>query len=149
MWDKGSGGMGGLWRSTHEFVLVFAAGKKIATNNVALGRHGRDRCNVWRYPGANKQGSSAAKALKLHATPKPVPMVEDAICDVIHRGDIVLDPFLGSGRRSWRTRPVASGARSSSIPRSSTWRSAGSWTSRGSRRCTWQAVHLLETGAES
>ncbi|TCP31358.1 DNA modification methylase [Sphingomonas sp. BK235] len=97
VWNKGSGGMGGLYRSTHELILVFCNGATVATNNVALGRHGRDRCNVWNYPGANRRGTSAAKALKLHATPKPVAMVEDALCDVSNRGDIVLDPFLGSG----------------------------------------------------
>lgn len=97
IWNKGSGGMGGLYRSAHEEILLFSTGTTIATNNIALGRHGRDRCNVWNYPGANRRGSSAAQALKLHATPKPVPLVEDAICDVTKRGEIVLDPFSGSG----------------------------------------------------
>lgn len=97
VWNKGSGGMGGLYRSAHEMVLVFCNGSKVATNNVALGKHGRDRCNVWNYAGANRRGTSAAKALKLHATPKPVALVEDAICDVTNRRDMVLDPFLGSG----------------------------------------------------
>lgn len=97
VWNKGAGGMGGLYRSAHEFVLVFVNGATVATNNIALGKHGRDRCNVWNYPGANRRGSSAAKALALHATPKPVALVEDAFCDVTHRGDTVLDPFLGSG----------------------------------------------------
>lgn len=96
-WDKGSGGMGPLYRSAHEFVLVFCNGKSPATNNVQLGKHGRDRTNVWQYPGANKPGSSAAKVLKDHATPKPVELVQDALLDVSKRGDIVLDPFMGSG----------------------------------------------------
>lgn len=33
----------------------------------------------------------------LHPTLKPVAMVADAILDCSARGDIVLDPFLGSG----------------------------------------------------
>ena len=33
----------------------------------------------------------------LHPTVKPIGMVADAILDVTRRGDIVLDPFLGSG----------------------------------------------------
>lgn len=97
VWDKGSGGMGGLYRNAHEFVAVFCNGNTPATNNIQLGRHGRDRCNIWRYPGANRLGSSSAKALADHPTPKPVPLVEDALLDVTNRGDIVLDPFIGSG----------------------------------------------------
>lgn len=97
VWNKGSGGMGSPYRSAHEFVVVFAKGEKIATNNIELGKHGRDRTNVWSYPGANRRGSSAAKALAHHPTPKPVEMVEDAIKDVTRLGDLVLDPFLGSG----------------------------------------------------
>jgi hypothetical protein len=33
----------------------------------------------------------------LHPTVKPTAMVADAVLDVTRRGDIVLDPFLGSG----------------------------------------------------
>src|SRR5262249_50837669 len=35
--------------------------------------------------------------LALHPTVKPVALVADAIMDCSVRGDIVLDPFLGSG----------------------------------------------------
>ena len=66
-------------------------------NNIELGKHGRDRTNVWTYPGANKPGSSGAKALKDHPTPKNVEMCADALRDVTRRGETVLDPFLGSG----------------------------------------------------
>lgn len=97
VWNKGSGGMGGLYRSAHEFVVVFANGQSAATNNIGLGLHGRDRTNVWTYPGANKIGSSAAKALADHPTPKSVELVVDAILDVTNPKDIVLDPFMGSG----------------------------------------------------
>jgi DNA modification methylase len=97
VWNKGSGGMGGLYRSAHEMIAVFCKGTAPATNNVALGKHGRDRTNVWTYPGANRRGSSAAGALGDHPTPKPVELVADALLDVTAQGDIVLDPFLGSG----------------------------------------------------
>ena len=97
VWNKGSGGMGGLYRSAHELVAVLSNRKSAATNNIALGLHGRDRTNVWTYPGANKVGSSAAKALADHPTPKPVELVVDAILDVTNPRDIVLDPFMGSG----------------------------------------------------
>jgi DNA modification methylase len=97
VWNKGSGGMGGLYRSAHEIVAVFCTAKSPAVNNVALGVHGRDRTNVWTYAGANRSGSSAGKALADHPTPKPVELVVDALLDVTHPGDIVLDPFIGSG----------------------------------------------------
>ncbi len=97
VWSKGSGGMGGLYRSAHELIPVFCNGKTPKTNNIELGRHGRDRTNVWSYPGANRPGSSAGKALKHHPTPKPVEMVEDALLDVTVKGELVIDPFLGSG----------------------------------------------------
>jgi DNA modification methylase len=97
VWNKGSGGMGALYRSAHELVLVLVKGDKPAVNNVQLGKHGRDRTNVWTYPGANRPGSSAAKALAHHPTPKPIELVEDAIKDVTPRKALVLDPFLGSG----------------------------------------------------
>lgn len=97
VWNKGSGGMGGLYRSAHELVAVFCTEKSPATNNVALGVYGRDRTNVWTYAGANRAGSSAGKALADHPTPKPVELVVDAMLDVTHPGDLVLDPFIGSG----------------------------------------------------
>lgn len=97
-WDKGAGGMtGSIYRSRHELVAVFVNGKTPATNNVALGAYGRDRANVWAYPGANRKGSSAAEALADHPTPKPVELVEDALLDVTKPGDVVLDPFAGGG----------------------------------------------------
>ncbi|WP_137870968.1 DNA methyltransferase [Sphingopyxis sp. 2PD] len=97
VWNKGSGGMGGLYRSAHELVAVFCTDKSPVINNVALGVHGRDRTNVWTYSGANRAGSSAGKALADHPTPKPVELVVDALLDVTHPGDIVIDPFIGSG----------------------------------------------------
>jgi DNA modification methylase len=89
--------MGGLYRSAHELIPVFCKGKAPRVNNVGLGKHGRDRTNVWSYPGANRRGSSAGKALKDHPTPKPIEMVHDAIIDISKPGEIVLDPFMGSG----------------------------------------------------
>ncbi|MEJ6009362.1 DNA modification methylase [Novosphingobium aquae] len=97
VWNKGSGGMGGLYRSAHEFIPVFCKGNTPSVNNVALGKHGRDRSSVWSYPGANKRGSSSADALQYHPTGKPIELVADALLDVTKKGDLVLDPFLGSG----------------------------------------------------
>jgi len=68
-------------------------------NNVQLGRFGRNRTNVWCYPGVNSFARTGAEGnlLALHPTVKPVAMVADAILDCSARGDIVLDSFLGSG----------------------------------------------------
>ena len=42
-------------------------------------------------------GSDARRGLQDHPTVKPTAMLEDALLDLTNRGDIVLDPFLGSG----------------------------------------------------
>lgn len=97
VWYKEQGGMGALYRSSHELIAVFCNGAKPHTNNVELGRHGRDRQNVWCAPGANRRGSSANAMIGRHATPKPVELCLDAILDVTLPDQIVLDGFLGSG----------------------------------------------------
>ena len=99
VWVKDNGGMGALYRSQHELVFVFKHGRYGHRNNVQLGRFGRNRSNVWHYPGANSFGRGGAEGnlLALHPTVKPVAMIADAILDCSARGDIVLDGFLGSG----------------------------------------------------
>jgi DNA modification methylase len=42
-------------------------------------------------------GSDARRGLQDHPTVKPTAMLEDALLDLTQRGDIVIDPFLGSG----------------------------------------------------
>lgn len=95
-WVKDNGGMGSLYRSRHEFVFVFKAGDDRHTNNVQLGKYGRYRTNVWEYPGVNSFGGNQSD-LALHPTVKPVAMIMDAIKDCSRPGEIVLDPFGGSG----------------------------------------------------
>ena len=97
VWNKGHGGLGGLYRSAHELILLFKKGDAHSRNNVELGKHGRDRSNVWTYPAANQRGSSANKQAGNHPTPKPTELVADALLDVTAKGEIVLDPFAGSG----------------------------------------------------
>jgi hypothetical protein len=93
VWDKGSGAMGSLYRSQHELVFAFQDPTAPGHNNVQLGKYGRNRTNVWSYPGAK----SLKKELELHPTPKNVAMIADAIRDVTPRGGKVLDCFSGSG----------------------------------------------------
>ncbi len=97
VWAKENAGMGSTWRSQHELLPVFRHGDAAHRNNVELGRHGRHRSNLWTYPGASTMGSDARKGLKFHPTTKPVALLSDALLDVTDRGDVVLDPFLGSG----------------------------------------------------
>ena len=99
VWVKNNAGMGSLYRSRHELVFVFKHGSAKHRNNVELGRHGRSRSNVWEYPGVNTFGRKGEEGdlLSIHPTVKPVAMVADALLDCSARGDIVLDPFLGSG----------------------------------------------------
>lgn len=97
VWNKTNAGMGSLYRSKHELVLICKKGSAPHTNNVMLGKHGRARTNVWDYAGANAFGARRDEDLAAHPTVKPTALVADAIKDVSARGEIVLDAFMGSG----------------------------------------------------
>ena len=97
VWNKDNGGMGSFYRSKHELVFVFKQGSAPHVNTIDLGRSGRYRTNVWDYPGANTFRSGRLDDLAMHPTVKPVALVIDAIKDCSRRGEIVLDPFSGSG----------------------------------------------------
>jgi DNA modification methylase len=99
VWAKDNPGMGSLYRSQHELVFVFKHGRQEHRNNVQLGRFGRNRSNLWRYPGGSSFGrcTEEGNLSALHPTVKPVALVADAILDSSARGDLVLDGFLGSG----------------------------------------------------
>jgi DNA modification methylase len=97
VWAKTNAGMGSLYRSQYELLPLFKKGEAPHVNNVELGKRGRWRSNVWTYPGDSSLGSDARRGLQDHPTVKPTAMLEDALLDLINRGDIVLDPFLGSG----------------------------------------------------
>jgi DNA modification methylase len=99
VWVKDNGGMGSFYRSRHEMVFVFRKGSVAHRNNVQLGKYGRNRTNVWEYPGMNtfsKHGEEG-NLLALHPTVKPVTLVVDALLDCTAPKNIVLDAFLGSG----------------------------------------------------
>ena len=97
VWNKSNGGMGSLYRSKHELIGVFKHGKAPHINNVQLGKFGRDRTNVWDYPGVSSFGKDRNEALSMHPTVKPVPMLADILLDASRPNDIVVDNFLGSG----------------------------------------------------
>ena len=99
VWSKDRAGMGSFYRSAHEMIFVLRNGEETHRNNIQLGKFGRYRTNVWNYPAASSQSRSAdgENLLEMHPTVKPIALVADAILDSSARGDIVLDPFLGSG----------------------------------------------------
>jgi DNA modification methylase len=60
------------WSLRHELLPVFKKGTAQHLDNVNLGKRGPP-------------------------TAKPTAMLQDALLDLPNRGDVVLDPFLGSG----------------------------------------------------
>lgn len=101
VWNKTNAGQGSFYRSQHELIFVFKNGTAAHLNTFELGQHGRNRSNVWTYAGANTFRSGRMTDLAMHPTVKPVAMVADAMRDCSRRGDIVLDPFMAPGQRSW------------------------------------------------
>src|SRR2546429_10017447 len=57
----------------------------------------RNWIGAWSYPGASSLGSDARQGLQEHPTVKPTAMLQDALIDLSHRDDIILEPFGGSG----------------------------------------------------
>ena len=97
VWNKTNGGMGAFYRSKHELIFVFKKGDAPHTNSFGLGETGRYRTNVWDYRGISSMSATRGDELAMHPTVKPVALVADAIRDCSRRGEIVLDPFGGSG----------------------------------------------------
>ncbi len=96
-WAKTNGGMGTFYRSRHELIFAWKVGTAPHTNTFGLGDQGRYRTHVWSYAGVNTFRAGRMDELESHPTVKPVALVADAIRDVSHRGEIVLDCFAGSG----------------------------------------------------
>lgn len=97
VWCKTNAGMGTFYRSQHELVFVFKNGRGPHINNFALGQGGRYRTNVWSYAGCNTFRRGRDADLEAHPTVKPLALLMDAILDCSNCGDLVLDPFSGSG----------------------------------------------------
>ena len=97
VWAKTNAGQGSFYRSQHELIGVFRVGRGEHQNNVELGRFGRNRSNVWTYAGVNSFGAGRQADLGVHPTVKPVALIADALRDCTKRGDLILDPFVGSG----------------------------------------------------
>lgn len=61
-WVKGNGGQGSFYRSQHELIGIFWAGDEPNLNKLELGRHGRNRTNVWEFAGINSFGKAGSTA---------------------------------------------------------------------------------------
>jgi DNA modification methylase len=94
IWNKTNAGMGSLYRSKYESILLFKNGTEKHINNIELGKHGRYRSNVLDYSGQNTFDADRGIA---HPTPKNIQLIADLILDCTNEDDIVLDPFCGSG----------------------------------------------------
>lgn len=97
VWDKQQGAMGSLYRSQHELCFIFKTTDHPHVNNVQLGKNGRNRTNVWTYPGLSQRGLSRKQDLTDHPTVKATGLIYELVLDLSTRNGIVLDPFLGSG----------------------------------------------------
>ena len=103
VWNKNNWGMGRFYRSQHELVFVFKNGIKKHTCNFALGKTGWTRSNVWNYPSTSgfftdsETGEKREDLIKMHPTARPVAIIADIIRDCSKQGDIILEPFIGSG----------------------------------------------------
>ncbi|MBP8672168.1 MAG: ParB N-terminal domain-containing protein [Sphingobium sp.] len=97
IWNKQVGAMGTFYRSQHELVFVFKSGRARHINTFGLGGKGRYRTNVIDHPGANVFRKGRQADLDAHPTVKPTGLLADLILDCSNRGDLVLDPCLGSG----------------------------------------------------
>ena len=97
VWVKSNPGMGAFYRSQHEFVLVYKMTAGAIRKNFGLGGKVRTRSNIWQYPGCNVFRAGRKQDLEDHPTIKNLKMIADAILDASAPGEIIFDPFLGSG----------------------------------------------------
>lgn len=79
IWDKINQGMGYHWRATHEYIVMLEKGKR-RLNNLGLGDILRHKRVIGGYP-----------------TEKPLSLIEELLLNSTKEGDLVLDPFCGSG----------------------------------------------------
>src|SRR5262249_48099363 len=76
VWNKSNAGMGSLYRAKLEVVYVCRVGARPHFNAVELGKHGRNRTNVWDYASVNSFEGSRRDDLRLHPTVKPSALAE-------------------------------------------------------------------------
>jgi site-specific DNA-methyltransferase (adenine-specific) len=80
VWDKVNLGMGHYFRRRHELIVFAAKGHRKLNQ--------RDLPDVWRFPRIHPVR---------YPTQKPVELFETMLCGSAGPGDLVCDPFVGSG----------------------------------------------------
>lgn len=97
VWVKPAGALGAFYRSRHELVCVFKSGRGKHINNFGMGETGRYRTNVVEHPGCSTFSKTRKRDLADHVSVKPTAMIAEFLLDCSNPGDVVLDPFCGSG----------------------------------------------------
>ena len=95
---KTAGALGTFYRSRHELVFVFKAGKGKHINTFKLGETGRYRTNVVEYAGANTFRKGRDEDLEAHSTVKTDSYgrrLHPRLQQTKRCGPLI--PFLGSG----------------------------------------------------
>lgn len=93
-WDKEKSGPGGLYMNQTEHIIVARFGK--ALKGQGRLRRGK-RSTLWSAPGYATFRPDRKQALKDHACTKPGSILMDLLLDSTEPGELVLDPFGGSG----------------------------------------------------
>ena len=81
VWDKSHYGMGAYWRNQHENIVFASLGTPSEMLNRGMG-------SVLRFPGVSP-------VTRKHPTEKPAELIIEILGAV--PGDLILDPFMGSG----------------------------------------------------
>lgn len=97
VWVKSAGSLGAFYRSRHELICVFKSGRGQHINNFRMGETGRYRTNVLEHPGCSTFSKTRQRDLADHPSVKPTALIADLLLDCSNPGDVVLDPFCGSG----------------------------------------------------
>jgi DNA modification methylase len=99
VWAKATAGPGDLYPSQHELLPLFKKGSAAHVNNLPAGKRGRQRSNLWisAHTANASAGAGARNSDGDRGSEKPTAVLQGALIDLTNRGEVVLDPFLGSG----------------------------------------------------
>jgi DNA modification methylase len=91
---KSTAQQGLFYRNQHQLIGLYRIGNAphLACKSR---RHARSRSNLWRY--AEVRSFGGIDELRSHCATKPVALIADAMKDCSNEGEIVFDPFAGSG----------------------------------------------------
>jgi hypothetical protein len=92
-WAKGKAVPGSFYSSQHELIVVFQ--NRDGSPKGTLKQRARRRSNLWKYAGDDRADRLDVPTGRSNT--KPVRLVADAMRDCSRKGDVVLDPFAGTG----------------------------------------------------